>query len=148
MLAQPRRQWPSNTSILGQCIVLSGVSGAGLLKRHQHNAAVRKHGTITQCCFNDGQAPKTLKQHWLNTTCLRKVYNRTGDRLVLGQHRRRLTGIKLAMVCDARPTLNQNLAGRPTSSAGQHRRWWWKEYTSKVYFILSPWFFSNYILDI
>ena len=49
MLAQRRSRWPSNTSALGQCIVLSGVSGAKMLRRHQHNAAVSKHGTITQC---------------------------------------------------------------------------------------------------
>ena len=30
---------------------------------HQHNAAVRKDGTITQCCFNDGPASKTVGQH-------------------------------------------------------------------------------------
>ena len=29
-------------------------------KRHPRNAAVRKHGTITQCCFNDGQR-RTLR---------------------------------------------------------------------------------------
>ena len=46
----------SITSELDQYIVLSGVSGAGMLKRHQHNAAVIKHGTITQCCFNVGPA--------------------------------------------------------------------------------------------
>ena len=38
MLAQRRRRWPSFTSVLGQCIVLSGLSGAGMLKRQQHNA--------------------------------------------------------------------------------------------------------------
>ena len=43
--------------------VLSGVSGAGILKRHQHNAAVRKHGTITRCCFDNGAASKTVGQH-------------------------------------------------------------------------------------
>ena len=57
------RRWPSITSALGQCIELSGVSGAGTLRRHQHNAAIRKHGTITQCCFNDGSASKTVGQH-------------------------------------------------------------------------------------
>ena len=62
MLAQRRRQWPSITSALGQCIVLSGVSGAGVLKRHQLNAAVRKYSKITQCCFNDGPASKTVGQ--------------------------------------------------------------------------------------
>ena len=63
MLAQRRRWWPSITSALGHCIVLSGVSGAGMFKRHQHNAAVKKHGTITQRCFNDGSASKTVGQH-------------------------------------------------------------------------------------
>ena len=63
MLAQHRRRCPGITSASGQCIVLSGVSGAGMLKRHQHNAAVRIHGTITQCCFNDGPALKTVCQH-------------------------------------------------------------------------------------
>ena len=88
MLAQRCRRWPSINSALGQCIVLSDVSGAGILKYHQHNAAVRKHGTITQCSFKDEDCGSTLKQHWLNATCLRKVYNRPGDRLVLGQRRR------------------------------------------------------------
>ena len=44
----------------------------------------------------------TLKQHWLNVTCLRKVYNRPGDILVFGQRRRQLTGIEPAMGCNAR----------------------------------------------
>ena len=30
MLAQRHKQWPSITSALGQCIVLSGVSGKGM----------------------------------------------------------------------------------------------------------------------
>ena len=54
--------------------------------------------------------------------CLRKVYNRPCDRLVLGQRRRRLTGIEPAMGCNAGPTLNRNLVGRPTSSVSGHRR--------------------------
>ena len=49
-------------------------------------------------------------------TCLRKVYNRPGDRLVLGQRRRQLTGIEPAMGCNAGPALKLNLVGRPTSS--------------------------------
>ena len=57
-----------------------------------------------------------LKQHWLNATCLYKVYNRPGDRLVLGQRRRRSIGIEPAMGSDNGPTLNRNLVGRPTSS--------------------------------
>ena len=64
MLAQRRRRWPIITSALGQCIVLSGVSGAGMGKRYPHNnATARKHGTITQCCFNLGPAAKTVGQH-------------------------------------------------------------------------------------
>ena len=58
----------------------------------------------------------TLKQHRVNATCLRKVYSRPSDGLVLGQHRRRLTGIEPAMGCDAGPTLTWNLVGRLTSS--------------------------------
>ena len=53
LLAQRRRWWPSITPTLGQCIVLYGKcfwrrDG----KHHPHNAAVSKHGTITQFCFN------------------------------------------------------------------------------------------------
>ena len=29
-------------------------------------AAVIKHGTIAQCCFNKGPALKTVGQHWNN----------------------------------------------------------------------------------
>ena len=39
-----------------------------------------------------------------------------GDRLVLGQRRRRLIGIEPAIVCNAGPTLNRTVVGRPTSS--------------------------------
>ena len=54
--------------------------------------------------------------------CLRKVYNRL-DRLVLGQRRRRLTGIEPAMGCNAGPTLNRNLMGRPIHPLYEvHRR--------------------------
>ena len=96
--------------------MLSGVSGAGMLKRHQHNAVFRKYGTITQCCFNNEDRGSTLKEHWLNATCVRKVYNRPCDILVLGQRRRRLTGIDSAMGCNAGPTLKWNLVDKPTSS--------------------------------
>ena len=113
MLAQSCRRWPSITSALGQCIVISGVSGPGMLKRHQHNAAVRKHGTITQCCFNVGpDCGSTLKKALDECHVFHKVCS--SDELVLGQ--RRLTGIEPAMGCDAGPSLNRNLVGRPTSS--------------------------------
>ena len=58
----------------------------------------------------------TLKHHWVNATCLREVYSRPTDGLVLSQRRRRLTGIGRAMGCDAGPTLNRNLVGMPTFS--------------------------------
>ena len=58
----------------------------------------------------------SLKQHWLNVTCLRKVYNRPGYRLVLGQRRGRFTGTDLTMGCNAGPILNRNLVGSVTSS--------------------------------
>ena len=41
---------------------------------------------------------------------------RPSDGLVLAQRRRQLTGIEPEMGCDAGPTLNRNLVGRPTSS--------------------------------
>ena len=44
-----------------------------------------------------------------------KVYSRPSVELVLGQHRRRLTGVKPAMDCNAGPTLNRNWVGWPTS---------------------------------
>ena len=57
-----------------------------------------------------------IETHWVNATCLREVYSRRSDKLILGQRRRRLTGIEPAMSCDAGQPLNQNLVGGPTSS--------------------------------
>ena len=65
----------------------------------------------------------------MNATCLRNVYSGPSDGLVLGQRRKRLTGIEPAMGCDAGPTVNWNLVGRPTSSVEVncrqvlHERW-------------------------
>ena len=84
-------------------------------KRHQHNGAVRKYGKITQCCFYDGQR----RRLWVNietALCECHVYSRPGDRFMLGQRRRRLTGIEPAIGCNAGPTLYRNLLDRPTSS--------------------------------
>ena len=58
---------------------------------YQHRASVEDCGS-------------TLKQHWVDATCLRKVYSRSSDGLVLGQRRRRFTDIEPAMRCDAGPT--------------------------------------------
>ena len=96
MLAQRRRRWHSITSALDQCIVLSGVSVAGMLKRHQHNAAVK----------NTVQSPNVVSMTGQRRR-LRKVYNRPGERLVLGLRRRRLTGIEPAMGSDAGPKFEQ-----------------------------------------
>ena len=117
MLAQRRRQWPIITSALGQCIVLPCEIWDG--KRHPHShrhAASQKtrcnHPMLFQCRASVADCGSTLKQHWVNTTCLRKVYRRPSDGLVLGQRRRRLTGIDPAMGCDASPTLNRDLVGK------------------------------------
>ena len=119
ILAQRRRRWPNITSALDQYIALSGVSDAGILKVTnivQHpEKTVQSPNTVSMT----GQRRRlwvNIETVWLNDTCLRKIYNRPGDRLVLGQRRRRLTGIEPAMGCNAGPTLNRNLAGRPTSS--------------------------------
>ena len=70
-------------------------------KHHPHShphAARKKHCTITQCCFNGASASKavgsTLKQHWVNSTCLGKVHSKLSDGLVLGQRHRRFAGIE------------------------------------------------------
>ena len=48
------------------CIARVKASWDSNRKRHPHsrpNVAVRKHGTITQCCFHLGPASKTVGQH-------------------------------------------------------------------------------------
>ena len=77
--------------------------------RYNHPMLFQRRASVEDC-------GSTIKQHWLNATCLRKVYNKPGDGLVLRQRCRRLTGIEPAMGCNASSTLNQNLVGRPTSS--------------------------------
>ena len=62
MLAQRRRRWFSITSVLGQCIVLSGVSGAGM------ESVTR----IIQQSENTVQSPNAVSM--------------TGQRQRLGQH--------------------------------------------------------------
>ena len=51
-----------------------------------------RHASVKDC----GSTLKQYYHDYLNDTCLRKVYNRPGDRLVLGQRRRRLTVIEPA----------------------------------------------------
>ena len=63
---------------------------------------------LFQCRARVEDCGATLKQHWLNATCLRKVYSRPSEGLVLGQRCGRLIGIEPAMGCDAGPTLNRN----------------------------------------
>ena len=45
-----------------------------------------------QCLVSVEDCGSTLKQNWVNATCLRKVYSRPSGGLVLGQRRRRLAG--------------------------------------------------------
>ena len=120
MLAQRRRRWPNIISALGQCIVLSGVSVDGLesvtrITMQQSENTVQLP-MLFQWRASVEDCGSTLKQHWVNATWSRKVYSRPSDELVLGQRRRRLTGIEAAMGGDAGPTLNRNLVCRPTSS--------------------------------
>ena len=89
MLAERHRWWPSITSALGQCIVLSGVPCAGIL---MVTSIIQQSEKTLRASVED--CGSTLKQYWLNDTCLCKVYNRPGDRLVLGQRQRRLTSIE------------------------------------------------------
>ena len=91
-------QRPNITSVMGQCIVLFDVSGAGIrnvtrIMQQSEHTVQSPNGFL-----NDGTASKTgstLKQHWVYATCLRKVYSRPSDGLVMGQRRRRFTGIGL-----------------------------------------------------
>ena len=79
VLAQRRRQWPSITSAFGQCIVLSAVSGDEIVPivtpcssqktRYNHPMLFQYWACVKDCA-------STLKQHWVNATCLRKVYSR------------------------------------------------------------------------
>ena len=85
----------------------------------QAEKMVQSPNAVPQCCFNDRPA---FKQYWLNDTCLRKVYNRPGDKLVLGQRRRQLIGIEPAMGCRAGSTLNRNLVGSLHPLYQVHRR--------------------------
>ena len=85
--------------------------------------------------------------------------------VVLSQRCTQLTGIKPAMGCDSGLPLNRDwvgirlhrvyrsdtrtrFTGKYRMEAGQNRRWWWNEYTLKIYiltFLLVP--FLNYILN-
>ena len=91
MLAQRRRRLPSITSALGQCIVLSGVFVArmeSVTRIMQQLENKYNHPMLFQCRTSVEDCGSTLKQHWVNATCLRKVYSRPSDGLVLGQCRR------------------------------------------------------------
>ena len=68
---------------------------------------------LFQCQTSVEDCGSTLKKHWVNAT----VYSRHSDGLVLGERRRRLTGIEPAIGRNAGPTSNRNLVGRPTYSA-------------------------------
>ena len=85
-------------------------------KKYNHPMIFQWRASVEDC-------GSTLKQYCLNPTCLRKVYNRPGDRLVLSQRRRCLPGIEPAMtyiLCI------RYIGGKYWMNVGQHRRWWWK----------------------
>ena len=128
MFAQRQRRWPIITSALGQCIVLSGKwpfwprgkkASTALLCGSTSQQTRDNHPMLFQCWASVKSRNSTLKQHWVNVMCSlmcwRKLYIRPSVGLVLGQHRRRLTGIEPVMGCVAGPTLNRNWVGRPTS---------------------------------
>ena len=119
MLAQRHKRMPSITSALGQCIVLSWFSGDGQKASPAYsnvsvpaNTGKSPNAVLMWASFE--YCGSTLKQHRVNAMCLlmlwRKVYSRPSVRLALGQPRRRLTGIKSVMGCDACPTMNEILS--------------------------------------
>ena len=103
---------------------LGSVSGAGMESVIRITMPIPQsantHPKLFQWRASVEDFDSTLKQHWVNNTCLlmcwRKVYSRPSAGLVLGQRRRQLTYIEPAIGCDAGLTLNRNLVGRSTSS--------------------------------
>ena len=95
--------------------MLSGVSDAGILKVNSIMQQSEKTVQSPNAVSMTGQRQRL----WVNIETVlvgchafaqSTVYHcdRPGDRLVLGQRRRRLTGIDPAMGCNAGPTLNRN----------------------------------------
>ena len=127
MLTKRRRRWTSITSALGQCIVLSrkwpfwrrGMKASPAYSNASIPEIRDNLPMLFQCWSRVEDCGSKLKQHWVNVMCLLmcwcKVYIRPSVGLVLGQRRGRLTVIDPAMGCDAGPTLNRNLVGRPIS---------------------------------
>ena len=128
MMAQCRRRCPIITSTLDysvSCYLGSGLFGIGVRKRHKHcyvtvpQQTRNNHPMLFQYWASVEGCSSTLKQDSVNGMCLLmcwyKVYSRPGVKLILGQHRRRLTVIERTMGCNAGPTLSRNWVGRPTS---------------------------------
>ena len=122
---------------MGQCIVLSGDSVAGMESvTHLTMQQSENTGQLPNAVSMSGQRRKMcVNIETASDGChVFAQSSRLSDGLVLGQRRRRLTGIESAMGYDAGPTLNRNLVGRLTCSVrgtsyssinvGQHRRWW------------------------
>ena len=122
MLAQRRRQWPRITAALGQCIVCSSVSGAGLESVTRIVTGMQQSENAVQR-FNAVSIAGQRRKLWVNIETalgechvLAQSIHQTNGGFVLAQRRRQLTGIDPAMGCDAGPTWNRNLVRRPTSS--------------------------------
>ena len=156
MLALRRRRWPSITSTSGQRIVLCGVSGAAKqrvtrITMQQSENTIQSPDDVSM----SGQR-RRLGQHWNSIGWMPRVCVKYAAEPVMDYC--------WASVVDDWPALNQEWAatlaqhwtgiwwvglhplyryivGKNWVNVGQHWRWWWKEYTSKIYLNLSTWFF-------
>ena len=118
---------PTKHEALSQCWVNVGPTSTTSAQHWSNNdwmprvCWVSQHGTITRCYFNFGPVSKAVVQHWniipwMACVCWCSGAKYTADPvlgLVLGQHRKQLTGIQSAMGCDAGPSLNRNWVDRP-----------------------------------
>ena len=158
LLAQRRRRWPSITSALGQCIVFSEKwpfwwQGTVRANAGQSPNSVSMLGQRRKLWVN-------IETALVNVMCLlicwRKVYRRPSVGLVLGQRRRRLNQQWAATLAQhwanngrivlhhvyevhrrgAYIDLSVNVTVRSLAIRTiklMHRRWWWKEYTLKIF---------------
>ena len=113
ILAQRRRRWPSITSALGQCIVLSGVSGAGILKVTNIMQQSEKMVQSPNAVSLTGQH-RRLCQHWNSIGWMTRACAKHKTDPVIDQC--------WVSVVDDRPALNQQRA----AALAQH--WtgiWW-----------------------
>ena len=95
-------------------MLVSGFSGDGKRKASpawQSKQTLDNHPMLFQCRASVKDVEPTLKQYWVNGTCLLgwcgAVYSRPSVGVVLGQCRIQFVSIEPAMGCDnIDPTLN------------------------------------------